>query len=48
MTGEQFDMTNELIDVIGPNDRQRSSAQSVREHKPLTEAELAALEKHER
>ena len=45
---EQFDMTNELIDVIGPNDRQRSSAQSVREHKPLTEAELAALEKHER
>lgn len=45
---EQFDVTDELIDVIGPSDRQRSAAQSVREHAPLTEAELAALEKHER
>ncbi len=37
---EQIDITVDLIDMLNPNARQRRSALSIRDHKPLTDKQV--------
>lgn len=37
------DVTEDLIDVLGPNDRQRQRALAIRKHKPLTTAQVEKM-----
>ncbi len=40
---EQFDITVDLIDMLNPNARQRRSALSMRDHKPLTDKQVERM-----
>ena len=40
---QRVDITEDLIDMLGPNDRQRRSALSIRKHKPLTPAQVEKM-----
>lgn len=44
---ERVDVTNELIEIPRPNDRQRKSAQKIQKSKPLTNAQLDKAFRHE-
>ena len=39
----QIDVTDELIEIPKPNDRQRKSAQEIKEHKPISRERARAL-----
>jgi hypothetical protein len=45
---EQIDVTEHLIDMLKPNDRQRQSAIGIQKHKPLTETALDKMIEQER
>jgi hypothetical protein len=42
---EKIDVTEDLVLVLGPNERQKKFALELRDKKPLTEAQLKELEK---
>jgi hypothetical protein len=44
---QREDVTGALIEIPGPNDRQRQSALDIRNHKPLTSAQVENLNREE-